>query len=306
MKQFYLAEIVTKDKLVHQGIYYSPSRKAPAFAKAMAGKTAGKAILWIHGLTSTFYNNVKLFELIADACEKEGIGFAAFNNRGHDIVTGIKKIDPREPNEYTRVNGGAGYERFEDCVYDIDAGISFLVKQGYSEIILVGHSTGANKVCYYAGTKRDKRVAGVLLLSPVSDRLEPSLDKEVIEKQLEEMKKKVIDGQGDVLMSSIHVFPVTSNRFISIFEPHSTEDVFDYGDASPKLACFSAIKQPLLVIIGSNDEYLDRPVKNVLDVFARHARSLRYKSVIIRDALHSYSGKEKAVVHTIFRWVREI
>ncbi len=306
MKQFYLAEIVTIDKLVHQGIYYPPSRKAPAFAKAMAGKTAGKAILWIHGLTSTFYNNVKLFELMADACDKDGIGFAAFNNRGHDIVSGMKRVDPKEPKGYSRVNGGAGYERFEDCVYDIDAGISFLVNQGYGEVILAGQSTGANKVCYYAGTKKDHRVAGVILLSPVSDRLDPTLDKEKLEKQLVVMKKKVTDGQGDELVTDIHIFPATPRRFISTFLPHSSEDVFDYGDAHPRLACFSAITKPLLIVLGSNDEYLDRPVENAIDVFARHTRSLQYKSAIIPDALHSYYGKEKEVVSTILRWVREI
>lgn len=79
MKQFYLAEIVTKDKLIHQGLFYKPTN---------LGK---KAILWVHGLSSTFYGNTKLLEAFGEYCEKEGIGFAVFNNRGHDVVTGIKK-----------------------------------------------------------------------------------------------------------------------------------------------------------------------------------------------------------------------
>lgn len=294
MKHFFLTEIVTKDNLIHQGIYYKPK------------KPTKRVILWVHGLTSTFYNNVKLFELMADACEKEGIGFAAFNNRGHDIVTGIRKIDPGESKGYARVNGGAGYERFEDCIFDIDAGISFLVTQGYTEIILIGHSTGSNKVCYYCGTRKDSKVTGVVLLSPVSDQLDPTLDKEIHRKQLYAMQRRIKEGKGDELMTGAHVFPLTPRRFVSIFTHHSSEDVFDYGDLDPKLTCFSLIKEPLLVILGCNDEYLDRPVKNVFDVFTQHTRSKKYYSVVIPDALHSYNGKEQEVVSIIFHWMKEI
>lgn len=294
MKQFYFAEIITKDKLIHQGIYYKPK------------KSGRRAILWVHGLTGTFYNNIKLFELIAGASEKSGIGFAAFNNRGHDIVTGMRKIDSHEPKGYTKVSGGAGYERFEECVYDIDAGISFLAAQGYSEIILAGHSTGANKVCYYAGTKKDARVAAVILLSPVSDRLDPTLDKEKTAALVADMKKKIEEGLGDELLSGVHAFPVTARRFVSLYAPHSSEDTFDYGYIHPKLTSFSAIKTPLLVVLGSHDEYLHRSASDVLDIFARHTRSRKYQSVIISDALHGFNGKEQDVVRTVFRWVRQL
>lgn len=294
MKQFYLTEITTKDKLLHQGLYFKPK------------KPTKKAMLWVHGLTSTFYGGVRMLEAFVDACEKQGIGFAAFNNRGHDIVTGIKKIDPREAKGYTRMNGGAGYERFEDCIYDIDAGVSFLENQGFSEIILAGHSTGANKVCYYAGTKRDYRITGVIFLSPVSDRLDPSLDKERMEKQLRAMKRKISDGKGDVLVSGVHVFPATPMRYVSSFFAHSPEDVFDYGEATPRFARFSAIGRPLLVVFGSKDEYLDRPAEKVFDVFARYTRSRKYQGVIIPGALHSFNGKEKEVVDVTLRWVSQI
>lgn len=63
MKQFYLAEIVTKDKLIHQGIFYEPSKK-PFFAKA----SADKAILWVHGLSGKFYGDVVMMEQFADSC----------------------------------------------------------------------------------------------------------------------------------------------------------------------------------------------------------------------------------------------
>src|SRR5258708_5889223 len=128
MKPFFLSEIVTKDKLVHQGLYAEPTNKGT------------KAILWVHGLSSTFYSNGVMLDAWTSFCDIHGMGFAAFNNRGHDLVTGLRKIDKRIAKGTTRINGGAGYENFEESVNDVDAGISFLWKQGYRNIIVVGHS----------------------------------------------------------------------------------------------------------------------------------------------------------------------
>ena len=159
MKLFYLVETVTRDKLIHQGLFYRP--KNP-------GK---KAILLVHGLTSTFYGGIKLLEALADECENAGFGLATFNNRGHDMITGIRKVDRRKPKGYGHMIGGAGYENFKDCIYDIEAGVDFLANQGFSEIIITGSSTGANKVCFYASKTKNPHVLGFVLASPSSDRL---------------------------------------------------------------------------------------------------------------------------------------
>jgi alpha-beta hydrolase superfamily lysophospholipase len=294
MKQFYLAEIVTKDKLVHQGLFFRPK------------KSGKKAILWIHGLTSTFYNNVTLFESIVEVCEKNGMGFAAFNNRGHDIVTGMRKIDEHEPKGYRKVTGGAGNERFEDCVYDIEAGISFLADRGFADIILAGHSSVANKACYYGGVKKDKRVCGIALISPVSDRLDPGLDKEKTARRIAEMKKEIAHGRGDELLAGIHMFPVTPRRMVSLYGPRSAEDTFDYGDPNPTLSSFRAIRVSTLILMGSLDEYLDRPVEQMLDVFASRSGAKNFQYVIIRGALHGFNGKEREMAGALIRWAKEL
>src|SRR3989344_909522 len=164
MKQFYLAEIVTKDKLIHQGIFFWPKRPTK------------KAILWVHGLTSTFYSNVPLLTEFAKQCEREGVGFASFNNRGHDIVAGIKKVDPSSDKGYTHIDGGAALETFKDSTYDIEAGVTFLKYQGFSKIIVVGHSTGSNKTCFYAAGRKNTAIVGYVLAGPVSDRNTPGVD----------------------------------------------------------------------------------------------------------------------------------
>ena len=298
MKQFYLAEIVTKDKLIHQGIFFRPSRK-PSSPKA----SAGKAILWMHGLGSTFYGNVALFEAFSNACEKHGFGFASFNNRGHDGITGLKKIDSESEKGYSRLTGGAGTEVFEECVYDIDAGVAFLVQQGFENVIVAGHSTGANKACFYGAKTQNSRVAGIILLSPLSDRLNP--EGKPPWWVVTVAKALIAIGKGDMLIPVSH-FPGTPKRLLSLVSPGSFEDTFDYGDAEPKMTAFSRITRPLLVVFAGNDELADRPMTKIKAVFDTHALSALYQSIIIPGAFHSFNGQEKEVVSAILRWVREI
>lgn len=85
MKQFYLTEIVTRDKLIHQGVFFKPK------------KPGKRALLWVHGLTDNFYGDVSLYEEFSKLADKTGIAFAVFNNRGHDVVTGaFHSFKPKE------------------------------------------------------------------------------------------------------------------------------------------------------------------------------------------------------------------
>jgi pimeloyl-ACP methyl ester carboxylesterase len=288
MKQFYLPEIKTKDGLLHQGIFSQPSRKASA------GKPhSNRAILWVHGLSAAFYNDINLYEEVAGACEKEGWGFAVFNNRGHDLIAGIRKYDGTPPNGYSYLAAGAGQEVFEDSAMDIDAGIDFLVQKGFTEIILVGHSTGANKVCYYAAVKKNPHVAGVVLSGPMSDRLDPLISQEKRKKDLTLMHSLIRKGKGDELLLGYHFFPMTPKRYVSLFEPGTTEDTFDYGDRDPKMTYFSKITLPLLVVLAGKDEYTDRPVEVIKKVFDSRVISKNYTSVIIPGAPHKFNGYER-------------
>lgn len=258
---FELVEIITKDKLVHQGIFHRPER---------AGK---RALLWVHGLTGRFYGDPELMNIIADECSKRDMGFAAFNNRGHDAVSGFRKVD----NTYVTI--GAASEVFEESVFDIDAGISFLTSQGFTEVILVGHSTGANKVCYYVSTTTDQHVAGVILAGPMSDRL---------------------GTQGDLW------FPATEQRKQSLFVPNSKEDVFNYGDTEHVLDLFHRITKPTLVIFSENDEHKDRPMEKIQAVFDARTGSTHYKSIIIPGANHGYDGKKNEFVTAIIDWIKTL
>ncbi len=303
MKQFYLAEIVTKDKLIHQGIFFPTSSRK-------SGTSWGKpsrAILWVHGLTSTFYSNVPLITEFAKQCEKHGFGFASFNNRGHDILTSGKKVDPSKEKGYVRISGGSGIEVFKDSVLDVEAGIDFFGSQGFSKIIVIGHSSGSNKTCYFAATRNNPRVAGYVLAGPVSDLNAPGVDFGRIRRNVSRMKTFVNKQKGNVLVEDVYDIPLTPKRYLSLFDEASVEDMFDYFGSGAKLNSFlSKIHKPLMVILGAKDEYLNKPAREALKVFDRYSVSKNYKSVVIPGGLHSFNGKEREFVQAILEWAAQV
>jgi acetyl esterase/lipase len=201
--------------------------------------------------------------------------------------------------------GGSAYEDFASSVYDLEAGITFLTGQGFTEIILVGSSTGANKACYYAGTQKDSRVTGVILISAVSD---VSFENKVAnyDQNLEKARTLIAEGKGESLIEGITDFTLTANRYISLYTPGSIEDVFDYYKDSPMFAVFSAIGVPLYVMFGELDEYADRPVSAILEIFRKYQKSSKYHDMIMQKANHSFEGKYKELSLAIFNWVKSI
>jgi dienelactone hydrolase len=242
-------------------------------------------------------------EAFADECGNRGWGFAAFNNRGHDHITGMHKVDQKNPGGFTYAMGGGGYEKFEECIFDIHAGVDFLVSRGFPEVFVVGHSTGALKVIYSEGTKPHENVAGVVLAGAISDRLGPEVDKEKLSIQIAQMEKLIAEGKGDELVNGLAFFPMTPKRFISLYKKGSAEDVVDYGDENPKMTAFSKILKPTLVIISGQDENLDRPAEDIQKVFDAKTHAKQYKSIIIPSVDHGFTGKEKEAVNIIVSWI---
>ena len=292
MNKYYLTECISKDDVIHQGIYFEPKEKSSV------------AILYIHGLSSMFSSHISTCDAFSEIGEQMGIGFASFNNRGFGLISGPQKKDASALTGYSHIAGGAGQEVFEDCVLDIDAGITFLSNLGYKQIVLVGRSTGANKACFYAGTENDERVTGVVLNSAISDRLSKS--KEEIARDLPIMKKKIIEGKGDELLVGYNFFPLTPKRYVSLYEARSSEDVFDYGDENPQMKIYSQIKKPLFIVMGSGDEHADRPVADIVKVFDEKTTSQNYKSLIVPNALHGFEGLEQDLAVTICSWAKTL
>ncbi len=277
-----LTQVTTTDGVDLAGIVIQPKRHTRL------------AIIQVHGLNSSFTRGHEITRCLGAYCLRQGIGLFKFNNRGHDILAKAG----------TRLAGG-GAEKFTDCLKDVDAVIALARQCGYSQFILSGHSTGANKALYYTYKGRTK-LAGLMLTGPMSDisgayQTEGKTKIKRLVAQAERIARRnpqqLISNDGNIR---------TAARTISLLKPGQAEDVFQYY----RHGTWSALRSvccPLLVVIGEHDQHLDRPVDNCLVAFG--VQATRAQSVTLRSipgADHGFRGKEKLVVHVTEDWLRTI
>ena len=146
-----LVKTITSDGLEHAGFWMKLK--------------SDTALLHVHGTAGDFYTH-KFIEQEGLALAKENISFLSVNTRGHDVYADIRK---HIGNKIEWASYGGGFEKFEDCVLDIQAWVDFLKKQGVKKIILQGHSLGAQKVLYYQYKAKSPLVVGQIHLSPQND-----------------------------------------------------------------------------------------------------------------------------------------
>jgi len=212
------------------------------------------ALVWVHGLGSVFYSGQPLIREVSTRLNAAGVGYFKLNNRGHGVVArGGKRL------------AGAAFERFGQSVEDIRAMVTFARARGYRRVILAGHSTGANKVLHYAARARDRRVSGIILLGPVSD-----VAAEAKRVGARELRRRVAAAEKIARRNPQALVPRewgywSAQRYISLYRPGGNEDVFPYYRPNARWPALRSVRLPIAAIVGSRDEFLDRPAQEVID-----------------------------------------
>lgn len=261
---------------------------------ALPKKSSGTALIYLHGLNSRFSSGQVLIKELSERCRARGIAYFKFNTRGHDAASGG---NPKSKKMY-----GGGFEKFEECVFDIRAMIAFARKLGYRQIILVGHSTGANKALYYLYKTKDRSVKGLLLVGPVNDIAAGRKKFGVagLARGIALAEKLLKKSSGALMPQSYGV--ISTRRFLSMFRAGTAEDTFPYLDSHAEWKKLKSIRIPVAVIFGSRDEYLDRPAWEIIDIFRAHARWTKsFSGIIIKGANHGFRKREKELADAILR-----
>ncbi len=279
----YLTRVKTRDGVALDGIYVKPKRRSDT------------ALIWIHGLASRFSSGQTLIKELSSRLSQNKIGYFKFNNRGHDIAY--------KDRGSTGFQGG-GFEKFERSIYDIRAVVNHARALGYKKIILAGSSTGANKALYYLYKTGDRSIKKLILVAPVSDI--PAWQKTYGKKKFKRGIHVAQRLKKDALMP-FEFGLQTAERYLSLYTPRRPEDVVPYHDPKANWKELKSIHTPLLVIIGSKDEYLDRTPQNFIEIFREHAPNKNgFSGVIIKGAGHSFIKKEKGLAKVVVRWIKKI
>lgn len=257
--------------------------------------------IFMHGLGGSLFSQMKL----ADSLVSKNNSVIVFNNRGFGTINRIKKINKKNFKGYENITAGFAHEIFTDCIDDIDGAVNYALKIGAKEIVLVGHSTGCQKSVYYLSKRKKSKVSGAVLLAPMSDFADMFAFTELkkYKKLIDTAKSMVKNNKSSELMpSNLWSIPTDAQRFLSLFSPESTEEIFSYASGKEPII-LKSVKKPLLIVLAGNDEYKDRPITEIFSWFKNVLINKKNEIKIIDKAPHNFIDHVFELEGIIKKWL---
>jgi pimeloyl-ACP methyl ester carboxylesterase len=297
-----LLSFETTDRLTLPGLLYAPSRGTRSVA------------IWLHGNggSSVFYSTTRM-NVLGEELTRKGIAFFAFNNRGAETEKSLKR---RRRGDSERVQLGFAHETIRDCVHDIDGAILALKARGYRRFHLLGHSTGANKICLYDHRKRKNPASSYVLLGPGDDVgiYYDQLGARRFTAALARAKAMVAAGRGAVIAPGTVVpLPISWASLLDTIDPDGDYNVFPFlevirglelSGGKPLFSEYRHLKRPTLVLLGENDEFCFGDVAGCVKVLETFApRRVPVEIGVIAETGHSFHGKERELGRRVANWL---
>ncbi len=309
MYSTHLVEFPTQDQLMLPGLLFQPEQPTD------------KAAIFLHGngSASVFYS-VERAKALANQFANQGIALLLFNNRGAHFIKTVDRCHPEEeePDGYNDVTLGTAYELIKDCVFDINGALDFLKTEGFSQFYLVGHSSGANKICVYDHyqPKEQNEISKYVLASGGDDtgiyfKMIGSKDK--FFKYLQQAKAKIDQGKGRKLIPKyIMDYILSYQSFYDVANPDGDYNTFPFTEylqqlnlsSKPLFRYFKKIEKPALVVYGENDDYSpDKNGRKSVKILKQQAGSKdNFDFKVILGADHSFHGQVDELGQQIAAW----
>ncbi|HEX4774109.1 MAG TPA: alpha/beta hydrolase [Candidatus Saccharimonadales bacterium] len=301
-----LVSLLATDKIKLPGLLYSPD------------KPSRRAAIWLHGMgdNGVFYSTTRT-NALGKALTEKGIALLAFNNRGAHNSKKLRIADEALPEEDRYFQGGTHYEQIVDCVYDIEGAVKFLEGRGYSQLYLIGHSTGANKICVYHIRTVKNPFQKYVLAGPGDDV--GLFFQELGEKRFWQALKyaaQFTESQPLHLMPRYTgMYPFSAQAAWDILNPAGPYNTFPFYEATnerlgqkPLFEEYQQIDRPTLVIFGAEDEYTtaaggaDEALKLIMQQTS-NARMKQTDFMLVPEADHSFHGQEEAFAKRVADWL---
>jgi alpha-beta hydrolase superfamily lysophospholipase len=286
-----LGKITTYDNKELNGVFFNPSKRNK------------KALLYVHG----FYGHSEILNALSDKFDKLGYGLACFDVRGYDKIL-ERRVAQKE----------AASQEFRDCIYDIEAGVKFLLINGFSEIVVAGISGGANKAVYYFSGLHNKYTKGLILISPVCEgpifNDAPTTSKEDFQsfKQKLNIFFRKIKKRFSSRKRRINIAPGFNVNNKTRKDIKNTQKI-DYDESAfyesprPQFNALAKIKEPMLAIFGDQGMYVDRNPKSIIEMFKQKSQATqKFDSKIVAGAGHNFNNKEQELADLITIWMKKI
>ncbi|MBP7875869.1 alpha/beta hydrolase [Candidatus Woesebacteria bacterium] len=287
----------TSDGLQLPGFYYP-------------GEEKDVCILLVHGMSGFFLENY-YGHVVGEVARKNGYGCIYTHNRGYAHINDIRTTEKSADGGFKTRRIGAVYERFEDCVLDIDAWLQKGRELGYKRFIIVGHSLGSPKIIHHFYTMHSTDVAGLVLASPgdmVGLVKKPEYQPNYLE-LLDEARQNVADGKPEELLSGTvwDWYVLSSQTFLDLFEEGGPADVLPIFENPEHFFELEAVDVPMLCIMGEYDDITIRTLEGDMQLLKTKATNApSFTTHLLPGANHGYEGKEREFADRIVEWIRSL
>lgn len=278
------------DGVTLAGLLYEPKR------------ATDRAAVFLHGTGGSSVFESARTNLLAAEFTAAGLAWFPFNNRGAGLMRNLGG-KPR---------GGMAYERIRECVFDIDGALRELRRRGYTDVTLIGHSTGANKVAVYDHYKPRNRVRRYVLLAGGDDTglLYDQLGPRRFARALAKARRL---RDSDALVPPSLSGPVMSWRaWYDMANPDGDYNVFPFLEVMrnvrlsrrARFRYLRGIRKPTLVLYGENDQFCYGDVPRCVAILADAlGPKPNFELAIMAGADHGFGGYEPELAGLILGWL---
>ncbi len=239
-------------------------------------------LLWIHTRQQSFADAEYIG--IGRHLARQGYHFLSIDTRGHDF--GAWYRTPDGPTLH-----GSAWERFPDCVQDIDAWLETARHLGYGDLVLIGHGFGGAKALHFQAQRQLARIKAVVLASSgssVRDKLPPHLT--------ELAEKLVAEGRGVDLLpwgtGENYASAVSAEYYVS--RSILRKELYGTPDLPPAIA---RVRCPVIAWFGRLEDRPKRPVAEFLEWLGSNAVKSPHVDFFLIDGVgFFYRGKEEVIV----------
>ncbi len=272
----------------------------------IAGEHSKKIAIYLHGAgSSSILRNPQLNIQLAAQLTRKGVDLLMFENRGASYIKKLH-IANNAGNSSTRL-GGMAYETIEECTLDIYGALEWAHSAGYRTFYLIGHSTGANKLCYFlSDNTKQSAIKKVYLLAGGDDI---TLQRKRFKDNginCENILEAVNASHEDELVPAKSFpgeHPISYKSLRELVTPYSDYDIFPFvayqeTPADGRLfRQFKSIQVPTVVIYGSLDfGTVIAPSAAIELLTSLNTRATGY---LIDGANHNFNGFEETLAEVI-------
>jgi pimeloyl-ACP methyl ester carboxylesterase len=295
-----LLTIFTDDQLQLPGLLYEPDNSK-------------KVALFLHGMgsTSVFYKHEQHTER-AKALAEHGIAYCAFNNRGAHYIKKLKRTDG-ESFMY-----GMAFETIREAVLDIQSALAELSRLGYEEFYLIGHSTGANKICVYDSYTEENPVSGYVLWAGGDDTglFYEQFGEHQFHTVLDMCRREIEAGRGtEYVPLDIMPQPYSYAALYDLMNPDGDYNTFPFfaefqgytlGD-KPKFREWHGVTVPSLVVYGEEDEFFQGRAGEAVSALQRYAHpESEHSYELVPEADHSFRHHQEELNASIASFLKQL